>query len=211
MLDAMKNVIRKRMLVLRGKQFPAEKKKKDFAIARKLAAFLPFKRAREFFTYISHESEVSTDSIILKYFGGKKIIAPKMKNSGICLHEIKNPLQFVRGKFGIREPKVCLPLGKVKEIEIALIPAIAFDLDGHRIGYGGGHFDRLLSRLKCVKVGLAYEFQIIDKVPAHPYDVPVNFIITEKRIIICKLFKNKIRMSMTSFMPKRGGKRKASN
>lgn len=157
-----------------------------------------FAKAKEFFTYLSHRGEVSTDVILKKFFGKKKIIVPKLKSRGICLYELHDPNQFTKGKFGIREPAVCMPKTAWHEINIALIPGIAFDCSGHRIGFGGGHFDRFLKKLDSTTIGLAYEFQIIDKVPTHAYDVPVDFIITEKRIIKCRLFKNKTRKSTKS-------------
>ena len=182
-----KEKIRWHLLRLREAQSVMAKNEKDKKILRRLGAFLPFKNAYEFFTYLSHRGEVSTDPLLKKYLGKKKIIVPKIDGEEICLYELKNATRFEKGKFGIREPKFCLPLGEVKKISVALIPGIAFDLTGHRIGYGGGYFDRFLKKVHCTTIALAYEFQIIDKVPAHKYDVPVDYIITEKRIIYCKV------------------------
>lgn len=134
---------------------------------------------------MSHRGEVSTDSLLKKLFKKKKIIVPKLKSKGICLYELKDAGRFKKGKFGIREPAVCIPKKAWHEIDVALIPGVAFDVSGHRIGFGGGHFDRFLKKLDCTTIGLAYELQIIDKVPTHQYDVPVDFIITEKRTINC--------------------------
>ena len=72
----------------------------------------------------------------------------------------------------------------LRDISLVIIPGIAFDLKGHRIGFGLGYYDRLLKKTNCPKVGLAYEFQIIENVPGiEPNDVPVDIIVTEKRII----------------------------
>lgn len=181
----MKHVIRKKILKLRKDHAIFDKYKKDKAILNRLAKFKIFRDSKEFFTYLSHKGEVSTDLLIDKFFGKKKIIVPKVRNSKICLFELKDKYQFEKGRFGIREPKVCLPKKNWKEIDIAIIPGIAFDKSGHRIGFGRGYFDKFLKKLHCTTIGLAYELQIIDKVPAQPYDVPVEYIITERRLIKC--------------------------
>lgn len=196
-----KSAIRREFLWKREHLPLQVKAQKDKKITASLEKFAPFQQSREFFTYLSHRGEVSTDALIQKYFGKKKIIVPKIKSRAgraICLFELKHPGKFEKGRFGIREPKICLPKKIFSEIYVALIPGIAFDATGHRIGFGGGYFDRLLKKLRCTTIGLAYEFQMIDKVPMHAYDVPVDFIITEKRFIPCQRLRSKIHRSTQS-------------
>lgn len=178
-----KEEIRRKILALREAQKPVLKNKNDAAVLKNLLTCAPFIDAHEFFTYLSHKGEVSTDEIIKTFFGKKKIIVPKISEDELCLYELKNSEEFLPGRFGIREPQHCLPHRKFSSIDVALIPGIAFDATGHRIGFGGGYFDRLLKKVHCTTIGVAYEFQIIDKVLTGPYDVAVDFIVTEKRII----------------------------
>lgn len=152
---------------------------------RRLFRFPQFKKAKEIFTYISHNGEVGTDFLIKKIIGKKKVVVPAVRGKRMHLHELENAKDFKVGCFGIREPKNCPRKAKIDSIDIVIVPGIAFDKTGHRIGFGGGYFDRFLKKLRSTTIGLAYEFQIIDKVPAHKYDVPVDFIITEERIIKC--------------------------
>lgn len=182
----MKRELRKKFIKLREEQLPLEKYKKDKKILQRLAKLPSFQLAKEFFTYINHRGEVATDILIKKYFGKKCIIVPKIKSKRICLYELHNPHEFENGKFGIREPKFCILKKDFKKINVALIPGIAFDETGHRIGFGGGYFDRFLKKIHCTTIGLAYELQIIEKVPAEKYDVVVDYIVTEKRVIKCK-------------------------
>lgn len=170
---------------MREAQSLVSKRKKDKKIMDRLTRFASFEKAREFFMYLSHRGEVSTDTLLEKFFKKKKIIVPKIQSKRICLFELQHPSKFQEGKFGIREPVFCILKRAWHEIDVAIVPGIAFDMSGHRIGFGGGYFDRFLKKLDCTTIGLAYEWQIIDKVPTHPYDVPVDFIITEKRIINC--------------------------
>lgn len=185
--------IREKILSQREKQTLIIKQSRDKKIVQHLIKFQLFRKTKTFFTYLAHRGEVSTDEVIQKFFGEKKIIVPTLSSKKICLHELQNPENFKKGKFGIREPQICLPLHQMNDIDVALVPGIAFDTQGYRIGFGGGYFDRLLKKMHCPTIGLAYEFQIIDKVPTHHYDVPVHYLITEKRIIRCQPSKNKIR------------------
>jgi len=74
-----------------------------------------------------------------------------------------------------------------EEIDVVLVPGLIFREDGFRIGYGGGYYDRFLRDAKSVvKIGLCYEMQIYEDIPVDIYDIPVDYIITEKRIIDCK-------------------------
>ena len=169
---------------------------------RRLMAFPHFARESEFFTYLDHRGEVSVQMLLEKYFGEKKFVVPKILEDKVCLFELQSNVHFEKGKFGIREPLSCLPKKSFEEIGVALIPGIAFDKTGHRIGFGGGYFDRLLKKLRCTTIGLAYEFQIIDNVPARHYDVPVDFIVTEKRLILCQRYRPKMQQSTKSLRRK---------
>lgn len=169
----------------------------DDAIQTRISTLPFFAHAPAFFTYLSLPEEVSTDGLIQKFFGKKTIIVPKMENGGICLYELKDPTAFAAGALGIREPLHWSPVlrsdtspelglrrDEIKKIDVAFIPGVAFDLSGHRIGFGGGHFDRMLKEWHGTTIGLAYELQIIDKVPAESYDVAVSYIITEKNLYV---------------------------
>jgi 5-formyltetrahydrofolate cyclo-ligase len=94
--------------------------------------------------------------------------------------EIKNLKQVELGAYKILEPKKHLPRLKPQQIDLAFIPGIAFSRDGHRVGYGKGFYDRLMKKLTCPKIGIAYEFQIVNNIPGEKHDVPVDMIITEK-------------------------------
>ena len=115
------------------------------------------------------------------------------KNFGICLPKIKknNEMEFYKysfddplqiNSFGIPEP---LTKKKVNP-DILLVPLVAFDRRGYRIGYGGGFYDRYFEKLQkrknFISIGLAYSFQIVNKVPNEAFDKPLNLVATEKKI-----------------------------
>lgn len=81
------------------------------------------------------------------------------------------------------EPKDHLETIDPNNLDLIFIPGVAFAPNGHRIGYGHGFFDKFLKNTNCPKIGIAYEFQIVKNIDGEPHDVPVDKIITNKRII----------------------------
>ena len=122
----------------------------------------------------------------------KKIIVPKTipETKELILSELKDYEQDLDiGVYGVLEPnKEFIRPVSYDVIELVLVPGAVFDIKGNRIGYGAGYYDRFLSKLdeSIPKIALAYDFQIVDKITPHEHDVPMDYIITEKRIIDCK-------------------------
>ena len=95
---------------------------------------------------------------------------------------ITNPLADVRpGKFGIREPGASCTVVPLNQLDLTLVPGVAFDLSGRRLGRGRGFYDRLLALAGGVKCGVAFDEQIVDAIPAEPHDVKLNRILTPTR------------------------------
>ncbi len=179
----MKQLLRKNLKKKRKNLSRAWKEKADNKIFQKLQKLPVFQKAKIVFLYISKQDEVDTHGIV-EYLGKKKrtIVAPRVKGEHLTLHSVEGFEHLEKGSFEILEPKRNRPKILPRTIQLALVPGIAFDKNGHRVGYGKGYFDRLLKKLPCKKIGLAYGFQIVDKIETHPYDVPVDFIITEKNV-----------------------------
>ncbi len=115
---------------------------------------------------------------------GKRVILPKVAGKELALYEIRDFNADVEtGAWGIPEPKPLIP-AKLDEIDLMVMPGAAFDEQGNRLGYGAGFYDRLLSAFEGTTVALAFEAQILSKVPSDPHDAPVKKIVTEKRVII---------------------------
>ncbi len=150
-----------------------------------------FKDASTIFIYVSFEGEVDTHRLIeyaLKK--GKTICVPKItnKDKGMELFKIENTDSLVPGYCGILEPPSGSEKLSVEHVDLIVMPGLAFDIWGGRIGYGGGFYDRLLcsSSREVSKVALAYEFQVFDRVPTDKWDEGIDMIITEERIIECR-------------------------
>ena len=183
----MKNQLREGILEKRNSLPKEEVIDKSRKIEEKLFNLDSYKKSRTVMLFVSFNNEVNTHDMIKKSFGKKNVAIPK-----VMPHEIEPSIiidfdsLIPAGKFGILEPIDIMKIA-YKNIGLVLVPGIAFDSEGHRIGYGFGDYDKFLKKVpKAVKVGLAFDFQIVEKVPREEHDVPVDFIITEKRVIECK-------------------------
>ncbi len=135
--------------------------------------------------YLSVESknEVDTDAIISFILNkNKRVIVPKIANKNLMHFEIDQKTKFITNKLGIREPisKVSFDTSLIQAI---VVPLLVFDKNGHRVGYGGGYYDRFMSDIKddVIKVGLSL-FDPIDKISdINDKDIPLNFVVTPSR------------------------------
>jgi len=183
--------IRNKNLELRDKMSEDEVNSFSEKIISTLKKLPAFKKSNNIMLYLSFNNEVDTFRLIEYCFKhGKKVIVPFCLKEGtrIIPTEIKDVNQdLVRSSFGYMEPKgeIVKPFDK-DLIDLIVIPGISFDLRCFRIGFGAGYYDRFLGKLdhKIPTVGLAYDFQIIDSVPNEYFDVPLDYVITEKRIIV---------------------------
>jgi 5-formyltetrahydrofolate cyclo-ligase len=167
-----------------------EKRRKfDLAIGNRLFDLASYKEADKVLFYASFKTEVNTELMIVEALdSGKTVLLPKVNSeeNRLTKHIIKDLKEISPGYMGIPEPVTDSQM-KVEDIHMLVIPGVAFDLKGNRTGYGGGFYDRLLPRVKGDRtiVALAYEVQVFDSLPCEPHDIPVDFIITEERIIAC--------------------------
>lgn len=93
---------------------------------------------------------------------------------------------IVAGKFGVREPAAHCEEISLDQFDLVLVPGMAFDLTGNRLGRGRGFYDRLLVGISGIKCGIAYDFQLLEKIPAETHDAKVDFILTPSRSVRCK-------------------------
>lgn len=145
-----------------------------------------FKNAKTILIYASMKGEVNTLKIIKKYLKEKRLILPTVckDTNTLKLYHLANPKELKKGYQGILEIPHCTKETTLpNEIELCVIPGLAFDLNGNRIGYGKGFFDSLLKNIHTKKIALSYDFQIYETLPFHEDDVPINGIITESQII----------------------------
>lgn len=164
-----KQALREHMLRLRSSLQPGERAKKSQAIAQRLISLESFKRTQDAMLYITLGSEVQTEEAMKKALeAGKRVFVP----------DAVGVLEVTERGARRADPR---------EIDVVVVPGIAFDTKGNRLGYGTGWYDKFSRHLKpdTKLIGLAFECQIVERVPNHPHDIRVHTIITEKRVIHC--------------------------
>ena len=114
----------------------------------------------------------------------KKMSLPRVVGTTLNLHTIKHAGQLVAGSFGISEPPSHAPLAEAKA-DLILVPGLAFDRSGMRLGRGGGYYDRFLVGFEGLRVGICFQEVVFDRIPCEPHDVMVDFLATPEGIISC--------------------------
>lgn len=129
--------------------------------------------------YLNIKNEVKTD-FMLEYFKDKNIYLPKVNGNNMNAYKFISFEDLEIGSFGIREPK------KSKEpenLDAVIVPLVAISRKGERIGKGKGYYDKFLSRYNTLKIGICYDFQIVDNIIKEEQDINLDYIITNKEII----------------------------
>lgn len=164
----------------------SDKDNKDRKICERLLNSDLYKKAQTLFCYAALNDEINTDSIIEKALkDGKKVALPCCTDlsGNMDFYYIKSLSELTPGAFGIREPdpRVC---EKVKSFtdSICLVPALAFDKSGYRLGYGKGYYDRFIKKFIIISVGLCYNEFLRETLPAEDHDEAVDYIATESEI-----------------------------
>jgi len=185
-----KEVIRKEVLRERNALTPDAVAEKSARIVKKLVTVDGYRNAINIMTYINFRNEVQTGNFIRKAMaGGKRVSVPVTDVDNRRLTPsllVDYPGDLQPGTWGIWEPKPeCVRVLDPSELDLVVVPGVAFDLKGNRLGYGGGFYDRFLKVTKpgTVFVGLAFDFQIRPFIFPEVYDIPVHLLLTEYRLI----------------------------
>jgi len=181
-----KSSIRRTILAHRRSLSEEQFRSASFVIQRSFLETEEFRRARGVVVYASIHKEVDTEEIVrVSLESGKKVAFPAVVHHGLVFREVSELSSLKRGTFGIMEPCSTHRHFELEEADIFVVPGIAFDLQGHRIGYGKGYYDKALHRLEGQGklVGLCYDFQLVDRIAGEPHDVKMDLILSEKRVV----------------------------
>lgn len=166
-----------------------QEKSKDEQIFKRLITLKEFEECKTVLTYVSTIDEISTSEFInFSLSKGKRVAVPRCrdKKGNMDFFYINSLNDLSQGTFGISEPDENAERAVDLSASLAIIPAIAFDRNGNRIGYGGGYYDRFLENFSFISVGLCYNSLVKNLLPIEKHDVSVDIIVTEKEIIYCK-------------------------
>ncbi len=185
-----KNEMRKKYISFRDSMSSDSLLEKSSILAQRLNELDCVKNAETLMCYVSFGSEVYTHDIINNWLSqGKQVCVPRVvKTKGKSLEAVKiSSLQELEpGTYGVLEPATGQNnIVSPDLIDVVIVPGCAFDLHRNRMGYGAGYYDRFLKLISdnCLKVGVAFDFQVMDEIPCDELDIPMDIIITEDKII----------------------------
>ena len=187
MLSAKKDQIRSELLNRRD-QLPVDlRRQSSRKICRSVDKLIEERRFSCLLFYLNMRSEVETDWLVARQLTTTCLVAiPRVEREEIHPYQLTNlQTEINQHRWGMREPNpaVCTPIDP-KSLDLVLVPGCGFDLQRYRIGYGGGFYDRFLQTCpQALTVGLAFETQVVDRLPTQPWDHPVDLVLTEQRII----------------------------
>jgi len=196
MCKAEKKELRRTMVAMRRAMDSVVKSEYDAAIAEAVTGLAEYAAADTALCYISKPPvEVGTNEIVRRSLEcGMRVAAPVSEPGGVMkFYIIRSTDDLVVGMHDIYEPAVSrcellesvgseVPGGSASR-SICIVPALAYDMTGHRLGWGGGYYDRYLKDFEGVRIGICYEENIVDTVPADEHDQCVDIVVTEKRVM----------------------------
>jgi 5-formyltetrahydrofolate cyclo-ligase len=177
-----KEQIRKLVHARRGQAASTDLTRDSEIIFRKIQRMDEYIMAGSIYAYMDFQNEVMTRAFIARALGdGKRVAIPKVKDGTMEFRYIDSLRQVEAGTLGIMEPTEETDRAD-SETALMIVPGVAFDPMCHRIGYGGGYYDRYLTdHPNHITVAVAFDFQIFDEVPHEKYDVSPLYLFTESR------------------------------
>ena len=172
--------LRKRCKTIRKELGEETRQQASSTICAHLAAWDIFQESKSILTYMPMRTEVDLRSL-LKNFPEKHWSLPRLLpgERGRMVFHPYDPDRLIRHPFGMVEPAPDSPQISPDEIELVLAPGLAFDRSGWRLGYGGGYFDRFLTRFSGVSVGVVFRALLLNTIPHGKFDVPMDWLVSE--------------------------------
>ena len=178
----MKNRIRKEILALRKAMPICLLEEKSKIISEKVIAHMEYQNAELVLCYIDAKNEVNTRYIInYAWENGKKVAVPRVCGDLMKFYLISSYDDLESGYFDIMEPKKqCVEVTEIPEKSVVIMPGVAFDKKGNRIGYGKGYYDKYFAKYPNVyKIAIAFSVQIVPEIPTDELDINAHCVITE--------------------------------
>jgi len=183
-----KKALRTAVLAARDAMSPAARQTAADLIMQRVCGLDVYRDANSVLTYMSFGAEVDTQRFFDRVLADAKMaVLPRIDKASksLKLHRVDRRADLVDGVWGIREPRADAPPVAITELDMVLMPGLAFDRAGNRLGYGAGYYDRLLAPAadKPVRVVAAFDCQVVDAVPTGPTDQPFHILITESQLL----------------------------
>jgi 5-formyltetrahydrofolate cyclo-ligase len=184
-----KEELRKRCAALRRTLQPATRQQYAQQMCELLVAHEAFQRATVVLAYSALKFEIDPRAAVERAWAlGKAVALPRTlpETREIVPHRYRAGDTLAESGFVIQEPLVEAPEVDASAVDLVLLPGLGYDTRGQRLGFGQGYYDRLLPRLpNATRIGLCYELSLLAEVPNAAHDAPVDFVVTERRVIRC--------------------------
>ncbi|NTW29019.1 MAG: 5-formyltetrahydrofolate cyclo-ligase [Coriobacteriia bacterium] len=184
---AEKRVLRAQARAVRDALSPEARASAADLVARALSALPELATARVVLVYAALPAELDLTPAIAAFRArGVTIAYPRVEPDGVLgIHAVARESELVSGPFGLVEPAADAPRVAPEDLDAVIVPAIAYDSCGLRLGYGGGYYDRLLPTLRpgCIRIGAVFDEQLLTEIPAEPHDQGVDLVVTPTRVI----------------------------
>ena len=181
-----KKALRRDLLARRRAMDQAVWQTASNAAQQRLSELELFRQAACIALYSPIQQEVDTELLFAKArVAGKRVLYPLVCGDTLQFREVSETGQRAAGAFGILEPCSFGEDHSLETADLIVVPGVAFDLLGHRIGFGKGYYDRCLSQHQKhgALVGLCHDFQLLDKIPAEGHDIRMQYVVTDTRVI----------------------------
>jgi 5-formyltetrahydrofolate cyclo-ligase len=186
---ALRRVMRERRLAL-GEEERAERAR---AATQNLNALPELAAARAVAGFMATPSELDPAGALAEVGRRGAAVAYPRVTAGaprLRFHRVAGPADLRPGAYGILEPQEACPEVPAEDLDVILVPGLAFDGEGHRLGYGGGYYDEVAGlvrqRGRALLVGVGFDFQLVDRCPAGEGDVDIDSVVTDTRVVRCR-------------------------
>jgi 5-formyltetrahydrofolate cyclo-ligase len=182
-----KSALRKQYRALRRALGDPARAAASLAICERIASWELFQRSRTILSYMPIQFEVDLTPLLAR-FPQKRWALPRIVpgEDHRMLFHLYDAARLEYHPFGMAEPAPDSPLVAPQEVELTLVPGMAYDRTGMRLGYGGGYYDRFLRDYHGVAVGVAFQALLVDPLPRGAHDVPLRWVVTENGLIRCE-------------------------
>lgn len=174
-----KSLLRKEIRMKKEALTPEQIESASLDLTEQFCSHSLYKEAKTIFAYLSYNQEVRTDPLIRRAWAdGKSVAVPKIINDEMVFLRLAEGDPIAEGYKGIPEPVKEIPLHD--PTALVLLPGLAFDPQGHRLGYGGGFYDRFLSAEPHPTIALCFDFQMYDHLDTENHDIPADVVLSAK-------------------------------
>lgn len=177
-----KDVIRQQIAALKKQYTTQELISKSEEVFSILEITGTFQEAKNIFIYNSLNDEVSTKNFIEKWKKNKNFYYPVVEGDNLVFRLCNNGEQYSVSRLGISEPEG-ENFTNYKKVDLIIVPGMAFDTKLNRLGRGKGYYDRFLPNLKATKIGVCFDFQLLDSVPYEDNDIKMDMLVSENDLI----------------------------